>query len=138
MMRCPLDVYQVKIRCFHRHLLDTDYTTVYWVSIRCLLAHLHVNLDQFYLVSVRCLGEVVAQLVQCSPINLFACATLGSKPCHFVSLWKTLNSQCLPWAKQFYQYIIAIYVCGLYGMVPHQLFSMGFLHLHSICYQAND
>ena len=27
-----------------------------------------------------CLGEVVAQLVECSPINLLACASMGSNP----------------------------------------------------------
>ena len=80
---------------------------------------------------------MVAQLVEFSPMNLLACASVGSNPhhCHFVSLGKTLNSQCLPWAEKFHQYIIAIYVYGfyqytttaIYGMVPDLLFSVGFL-----------
>ena len=49
--------------------------------------------------------------------------------CHFVSLGKTLNSQCLLWAEEFHQYIIAIYrgdipklytIIGICGMVPDQ------------------
>ena len=46
-------------------------------------------------------GEVVAQLVECSPINLLACASMGSNPVT-ATLGKTLNSQCLPWAEEFH------------------------------------
>ena len=40
-----------------------------------------VLLAERVLLVVHCqLGEVVAQLVECSPINLLACASVGSNP----------------------------------------------------------
>ena len=59
----------------------------------------------------------------------------------------TENSQCQPWAEEFHQYIMGVYVCGFHqytitgicGMVPDQLFSVGFLRVlwfSSHSYQA--
>ena len=75
-----------------------------------------------------CLAQLVEWLVP-------ACVRTPLLP-HFVFLGKTLNSQCLPRAEEFHQYIIAIYVCGLHQHTKWCLTgSSAWVSSHS--YQAN-
>ena len=54
------------------------------------------------------LEEVVAQLVECLPINLLACVSMGSKPVTATLCPWAIYSKRLPWAGEFHQYICDI------------------------------
>ena len=127
-VKCLIKILLLVRRCF-LDIYNTD-----WIAILNWCRHyVHRFLITFIL------GEWLAQLAEHSPINLLAFASVGSSllgSCHFVSLDKILNYQCLQWAEEFLQCIFTD-ICGL---LPELVFGMVLLQVlrfppHS--YQAN-